>query len=56
MMSWGWRVEADLNNDIVGATRGQNGVVNASRLRVFSEGTPGAAGAFWALRTRPLRR
>jgi Zn-dependent M28 family amino/carboxypeptidase len=35
----GWRVEADLNNDIVGATRGQNGVVNASRLRVFSEGT-----------------
>lgn len=35
----GWRVEADLNNDIVGATRGQNGVVNPTRLRVFSEGT-----------------
>ena len=35
----GWRVEADLNNDIVGATRGQNGVVNPARLRVFSEGT-----------------
>jgi len=35
----GWRVEADLNNDIVGATRGQNGVVNNTRLRVFSEGT-----------------
>ena len=35
----GWRVEADLNNDIVGATHGQNGVVNNTRLRVFSEGT-----------------
>jgi hypothetical protein len=37
--SQGWRVEADLNNDIVGATRGQNGVVNNMRVRVFSEGT-----------------
>lgn len=35
----GWRVEADLNNDIVGAIRGQNGVVDNTRLRVFSEGT-----------------
>ena len=35
----GWRVEADLNNDIVGATRGQNGVADNTRLRVFSEGT-----------------
>jgi len=35
----GWRVEADLNNDIVGAVRGQNGVVDNTRLRVFSEGT-----------------
>jgi Zn-dependent M28 family amino/carboxypeptidase len=35
----GWRVEADLNNDIVGATRGQNGVVDNTRLRLFSEGT-----------------
>jgi Zn-dependent M28 family amino/carboxypeptidase len=35
----GWRVEADLNNDIVGGTRGQNGVVNNTRLRLFSEGT-----------------
>lgn len=35
----GWRVEADLNNDIVGATRGQNGVANNTRLRLFSEGT-----------------
>jgi Zn-dependent M28 family amino/carboxypeptidase len=35
----GWRVEADLNNDIVGAARGQNGLVNNTRLRLFSEGT-----------------
>jgi len=35
----GWRVEADLNNDIVGGTRGQNGVVDNTRLRLFSEGT-----------------
>jgi Zn-dependent M28 family amino/carboxypeptidase len=35
----GWRVEADLNNDIVGAMRGQNGVVDNTRLRLFSEGT-----------------
>ena len=34
-----WRVEADLNNDIVGATKGQNGVVNNTRVRLFSEGT-----------------
>jgi hypothetical protein len=35
----GWRVEADLNNDIVGASRGQNGVQNNTRVRLFSEGT-----------------
>ena len=34
----GWRVEADLNNDIVGGTRGLNGVVDNTRLRLFSEG------------------
>jgi hypothetical protein len=34
-----WRVEADLNDDIVGASRGQNGVVNNTRVRLFSEGT-----------------
>jgi Zn-dependent M28 family amino/carboxypeptidase len=34
-----WRVEADLNNDIVGASRGQNGVANNTRVRLFSEGT-----------------
>ncbi len=35
----GWRVEADLNNDIVGASRGQNGVLDNTRVRLFSEGT-----------------
>lgn len=34
-----WRVEADLNDDIVGGTRGQNGVVDNTRIRLFSEGT-----------------
>ena len=35
----GWRVEADLNNDIVGNTEGLNGVRDATHVRVFSEGT-----------------
>jgi Zn-dependent M28 family amino/carboxypeptidase len=35
----GWRVEANLNNDIVGNTHGLNGVYEAKRVRVFSEGT-----------------
>lgn len=35
----GWRVEADLNNDIVGNTRGQNGVVDDRHVRIFAEGT-----------------
>ena len=34
-----WRVEADLNNDIVGNTHGQSGVVDDAHVRVFSEGT-----------------
>ncbi len=34
-----WRLEADLNNDIVGGISGLNGVVDNTRLRVFSEGT-----------------
>ncbi|MBX9814981.1 MAG: M20/M25/M40 family metallo-hydrolase [Sphingomonas sp.] len=34
----GWRVSAMLNNDIVGNTLGQGGVVVADRVRVFSEG------------------
>jgi Zn-dependent M28 family amino/carboxypeptidase len=35
----GWKVEVDLNNDIVGGTQGMNGVVNNTRVRLFSEGT-----------------
>ena len=35
----GWRVEADLNNDIVGNTHGMSGVHNDRQVRVFSEGT-----------------
>ncbi len=34
-----WLVEADLNNDIVGNTHGQDGVVDNTVVRVFSEGT-----------------
>jgi Zn-dependent M28 family amino/carboxypeptidase len=36
--SQGWRVEADLNNDIVGNTHGQDGVNDNTVVRVFSEG------------------
>ncbi|MBJ7483961.1 M28 family metallopeptidase [Brevundimonas sp.] len=35
----GWVVEANLNNDIVGNSRGQSGVRDTTRVRVFSEGT-----------------
>lgn len=35
----GWRVEAVLNNDIIGNTRGQGGVMDNTHVRVFSEGT-----------------
>lgn len=35
----GWRVEADLNNDIIGNSEGINGVRETTRVRVFSEGT-----------------
>jgi Zn-dependent M28 family amino/carboxypeptidase len=35
----GWRVEADLNNDIVGNSHGQDGVNDNGVVRVFSEGT-----------------
>lgn len=34
-----WQVEADLNNDIVGNIEGQDGVINNTEVRVFSEGT-----------------
>jgi Zn-dependent M28 family amino/carboxypeptidase len=35
----GWQVEAELNNDMVGNSRGQNGVIDNTVVRVFSEGT-----------------
>lgn len=35
----GWQVEAEFNNDIVGNSQGQNGVVDNTAVRVFSEGT-----------------
>ncbi|THD07948.1 M28 family metallopeptidase [Rhodanobacter lindaniclasticus] len=35
----GWKVEAELNNDIVGNSHGQNGVIDNTTVRVFSEGT-----------------
>lgn len=35
----GWRVEAVLNNDIVGNTEGIGGTRNNTQVRVFSEGT-----------------
>ncbi|MDQ6648330.1 MAG: M28 family metallopeptidase [Pseudomonadota bacterium] len=38
-LAQGWRVEADLNNDIVGNSRGMNGVFDSTTVRVFSEGT-----------------
>jgi len=34
-----WRVEADLNNDIVGNTEGTSGLRDNTHVRVFSEGT-----------------
>ena len=34
-----WQVEADLNDDIVGNSRGQHGITDNTLLRVFSEGT-----------------
>ena len=35
----GWRVEADLNNDIIGNIHGEGGETEAGYVRVFSEGT-----------------
>jgi len=34
-----WQVEADLNNDIIGNITGENGVSDATHVRIFSEGT-----------------
>jgi len=36
----GWDVRAMITNDIVGNSLGQNGVRDADRIRVFSEGVP----------------
>ena len=36
----GWRVEADLNNDIVGGARGLDGRADNTLVRVFSESPP----------------
>jgi Zn-dependent M28 family amino/carboxypeptidase len=35
----GWLVQADLNNDIIGNSRGGDGVRDTTAVRVFSEGT-----------------
>jgi Zn-dependent M28 family amino/carboxypeptidase len=35
----GWQVQAGLNNDIIGNSRGQDGVRDNTTVRVFSEGT-----------------
>ena len=35
----GWKIEADLNNDIVGNSTGEDGVHDNTSVRVFSEGT-----------------
>ena len=35
----GWKVEADLNNDIIGNSSGEDGVHDNTTVRVFSEGT-----------------
>jgi Zn-dependent M28 family amino/carboxypeptidase len=35
----GWKVEADLNNDIVGNSRGISGLIDNTHVRIFSEGT-----------------
>lgn len=34
----GWTVKAQLNNDIIGGTRGSDGVTDTTHVRVFSEG------------------
>src|SRR3546814_21103061 len=35
----GWRIEAVLNNDMIGNIAGLNGVVDTTTARVFAEGT-----------------
>jgi Zn-dependent M28 family amino/carboxypeptidase len=47
-----WQVEADLNNDIIGNTHAQNGTMDNSHVRVFSEGTKSLETAAEAERRR----
>ena len=49
----GWRVEAALNNDIIGNTTGQNGRRDDQSVRVFSEGTKAVETAADIARRRP---
>jgi Zn-dependent M28 family amino/carboxypeptidase len=39
----GWRIEGVLNNDIVGNIQGQDGAVDGTTVRVFSESPPATA-------------
>ncbi len=48
----GWRVEAVLNNDIIGNIEGSGGAVNSTRVRVFAEGTKATETAEQANRRR----
>lgn len=46
--SQGWQVEAVLNNDIIGNSRGLNGMIDDKTVRVFSEGVRAAETAVMA--------
>lgn len=48
----GWQVQADINNDIVGNSRGGDGVRDNASVRVFSEGTKALETAAQANRRR----
>ncbi len=50
--SRGWRVEAQLNNDIIGNIHGEGGVIDNTHVRVFSEGTRSTETAAEAARRR----
>jgi len=39
VVAQGWRVEADLNNDIIGNIHGLSGTIDNTHVRVFSEGS-----------------
>jgi Zn-dependent M28 family amino/carboxypeptidase len=47
-----WKIEADLNNDIIGNIEGIDGVIDNATVRVFSEGTRATESA----RTARIRR